>query len=157
DRIDVLKALPVSSTACVVGQVLAPVLLLTVGQSVAVFAGLAVAAKLTPAFLLFIPLAFSIILTLIANENLLFLVFPVRTVNAPGDFQNVGRNLALLLAKMLLIVVVLVLTAAIATGVGWLFGWNAAVMIATAWAVVTGCSVGLLPLVRLAYDRFDVA
>jgi hypothetical protein len=157
DRIDVLKALPVGSTACVVGQLLAPVLLLTVGQTLACFVGLAVAGKLTPAFPLFVALAFSINLTMIANENLLFLVFPVRTSNAPGDFQNVGRNLVLLLAKMLLILIVGGLTAVAVAGVGWLFLWNNAAMLAAAWLVVTGCGVGLLPLVRLAYDRFDVA
>lgn len=157
DKIDVLKALPVGSSACVVGQLLAPVLLLTLGQTLAGLVGLAIAGKFTPEFPLFVALAFSVNLTLIANDNLLFLLFPVRTANNPGDFQNVGRNLALLLAKMLLIVVVGGLTAAIVAGVGWLVRWNAAAMLAAAWVVLTGCGVCFLPLVRLAYDRFDVA
>jgi hypothetical protein len=157
DRIDVLKALPVGSIACVVGQLLAPVLLLTIGQTLACFVGLAVAGKLTPTFPLFVALAFSVNLTMIANENLLFLVFPVRTANAPGDFQNVGRNLVLLLAKVVLAVVVFVLSGGTALLVGWLTNGSLVAVVTAAWVVLTGCGVGLLPLVRLAYDRFDVA
>ena len=58
---------------------------------------------------------------------------------------------------MLLVLVVGGLTAAVVVAVGWLCGWNAIAMLATAWLVVTGFGVAFLPLVCWAYDSFDVS
>ena len=109
DRMDLLKVLPVPAWRLVVGQLLTPVVVVTLLQCLVVTL---VLLFLSPGKLwwllvgcaFFVPLNFLIF----AIENLLFLWFPSRLVaNTPGDFQVLGRQVLLWLAKLFSLLVVL--------------------------------------------------
>jgi hypothetical protein len=162
DRMDVLKALPISPAGLALGQMLAPVLLLSAVQVALValaqlFWG-GVEVLLVGVALFAVPLNF----LSIGVENLLFLWFPTRQVPAtPGDFQLLGRQMLVMFSKFLVLAVVIgpaLLAAGIAYGVASLLGGNELVAaVATAWLILTGLSAGIVPLVAQAFRSFDVA
>jgi hypothetical protein len=157
DRMDLLKCLPIPPWRLAIGQLLAPVLLLSLIQLgalaciQALWGGLE---NVVPYVVLAVwPgdfLAFAV-------DNLLFLWFPSRqTVATPGDFQLMGRQLVMLLAK-LLVVGVPAGVAGVAGGVVFaLTGqhWLAAAVVAL---VLTGFAVPLLPALAAAFRNFDVS
>jgi len=174
DRIAELKALPLSAWRLSLGQLLAPVVLVTVVQ----WATLAAAVVLKPedGELLWALAAFAppFNFLLFALENLLFLRFPTRAAAAaPGDFQAAGRNLLFMLAKMAALAAV-ALGAVTVGAVAWLgarlllgvfaggFGDEEVRFIAgrvaalAGWLVVSLSGLALLPLVALAFKAFDV-
>ncbi len=95
-------------------------------------------------------------LLLFGLENLLFLLFPARILaNQPGDFQAVGRNVLYFLAKVVALIVVAAVAGLTAVVVGLVCRSPLAGM-AAAW-VILAISAGLtVPLVALAFTRFDV-
>src|SRR5262249_3174585 len=104
ERIDVLKALPISSAAMVIGQLPAPVLFISIMQALAltVIAFGSNRQCVGLAFCFCMPLTVPFNFLLFGIGNLLFLLFPTRTVNAsPGDFQAMGRYVLLNLAKFI--------------------------------------------------------
>jgi len=90
-------------------------------------------------------------------ENFFFLLFPIRQIAAhPGDFQLIGRNIVVWLAKMTAIG----LTVLPATIVGlsiYFVTWNEVLAIASATLVVAVVVAAGVPLVAWAFLRFDVA
>jgi hypothetical protein len=158
DRIEVLKTLPLSSWRIAVGQVLVPALFLTVFQLLTL-GGLMIywgrAGPLVLAGAAFVPL---MNLLLMGLENLLFLWFPTRQMGrSPGDLQTLGRLMLLWMAKLFMLQVILI--------VAFLFGWTAYLVggqslvagSVAGWVVLAGCVVGLVPLLGLAFRRFDVS
>lgn len=158
DRMETLKSLPIASWAVAVGQTLAPVVVTTVLQWLA----LAVVWALVPgpalAFVGGAALAVPYNAILFSIENLLYLLFPTRlTPAAPGDFQNIGRQMLLFIARMAGLGAALA-AAALAGLVGYFLGgrsWAGA--LAAAWLVLALCALALVPLMALAFQRFDVA
>lgn len=156
DRIGALKALPVPPWRLALGQLLTPVLLLSLIHWAAAAAAAALAPRLagTAALAALYVLPFNFVL--IGLENLLFLLFPVRLMaNTPGDFQAVGRNVLLAVGKMLGLLLV-----AMATAVVWVTGW---LLTRDVWLggvaalpVVVLAGAALVPLVTLAFGAFDV-
>lgn len=158
DRMDVLKALPLASWRLVLGQLLTPVIILAILQSLTLLVlGIM---EVVEAWVVFWGIACAVPLNmfLFGMDNLLFLWFPSRIwATNPADFQALGRNVVILLVKTTAIVV----AGAAAIGAGFL-GWfvsgaQAQVGIAAGWVVLTGLSVALLPLVASAFDAFDVS
>jgi hypothetical protein len=156
DRIGALKTLPIPAWRIVLGQLLIPVLLLSfihwlaLGIIALLHGPSAQGAALAALFV--VPINF----VLIALENLLFLLFPVRLMaSTPGDFQAVGRNVLLMFGKM--IGLVLVCLAAFLVGlVTWLVTrdlWWSALL---AWPVVALSGALLVPLTTWAFRVFDV-
>jgi hypothetical protein len=173
DRIAALKALPLAAWRLALGQLLAPVFLVTGAQ----WATLAAARILRPedsglmlALAAFAP-PFNFLL--FALENSLFLRFPVRVIaSTPGDFQSVGRNLMFMVAKLAALLAV----GGGALAVGLLAGlltWfvlsfaghlDAEALTslaytaggAAAWLVLALSALALLPIVALAFNAFDV-
>jgi Putative ABC exporter len=154
DRLDVLKSLPVTSGAAAAGQLIAPVCLATLLQWMMLVAlALVHSDWLQPIFwiALFLP---PVNLLVFAVENLVFLVFPTRL--APGaDIQAVGRQMLVMFIKLL----VLGFATSVAAGVGGLFwfvgGKSFEAFAAGALPGTLLVGVGLIPLVALAYRRFD--
>jgi hypothetical protein len=167
DRLALLKTLPVPAWRLALGQVLAPALLLTLLNwlgLLALLAGVAWralggealergSAALLVAGLAFAP-AFNFLL--MAVENLLFLLFPVRLTASPGDFQALGRNVLFMLAKMLLLVVVGGGAALAGFVVFLVTGRNVPLGVAAAWLVVACAGAALLWPIALAFNAFDV-
>jgi hypothetical protein len=156
DRIALLKTLPIVPWRLTVGQLLTPVLVLSLGQWL-VLGALAVGWPdqwpVALACAAAVPLYNFV---LIGIDNLLFLLFPVRVMaSTPGDFQALGRNVLLSLGKV--IGVGVTLTAAAIPGViGYALSGSAAVGILSACPVLVAGCAALVPLVSLAFRRFDV-
>ncbi|MGH7170392.1 MAG: hypothetical protein ACRELG_08965, partial [Gemmataceae bacterium] len=160
DRLALLKTLPLPPWRLAIGQLLAPVLLMTALQCV----GLAVVAWTSPPsdWLLLACLACAayvppVNFLLFAMDNLLFLLFPTRLMAAtPGDFQALGRNVLFLAAKATVLFLVCV-----AAGIlGWLAylasGESLLMAALAAWPMVVLSAAALVPLVAWAFTIFDV-
>jgi hypothetical protein len=93
---------------------------------------------------------------LIALENLLFLLFPIRIAAAtPGDFQALGRNVLMTFGKMAGLLLVAVVAGVPGGVVWWLTEnpWSVAVVVAP---ILVACGALLVPFVALAFSWFDV-
>jgi hypothetical protein len=156
DRIAALKSLPVAPWRLTVGQLLTPVLLLSLMQLMAVAVGVMLAPDQTIVALIIALYVVPFNFLLIGIENLLFLLFPVRLLaTTPGDFQAVGRNVLLSLGKVFGLMVVGGVAVVVAVLVGWLTG-NKWVGALSGLPVVVGAGVALVPLIGLAFRWFDV-
>jgi hypothetical protein len=157
DRIAVLKTLPVPAWRLAVGELLTPVLLLTLIQWIILAAVLPFAPddRLWLLWLAAYALPFNFLQ--FAIDNLLFLLFPTRVmVTTPGDFQGIGRNALFLLAKLFALFVVVGMCATVGA-VAWLLSQQSVVTgLAAAWPVLALSAAALVPLVALAFRAFDV-
>ena len=156
DHIDVLKALPVSPSAVVVAQLVAPVAVMTALQLV-LFAGALVMFKLpAPYMLAGIMFVLPLNALMFAVENLIFLLFPGRYAAGPGDLQGFGRQMVVFLMKLIALMLGAGIALGAAAGAYWTSdSWPAAV--ASAVAVLWAEVIAVVPLVRAAYLKYDVS
>jgi Putative ABC exporter len=156
DHLDVLKSLPVTPLAIVIAQLVAPTLVLTLCQ-VVLFVGVGSFLRLNAGFLVAAGLvAVPLNALVFAIENLLFLLFPVRTWAAsPGDLQGVGRRMTTFLAKTMVLVVGCSL--AVGTGVlAWIVaGKSPSALVLTTAAVLAIETAALVPLMVTAFRRLE--
>jgi hypothetical protein len=156
DRMATLKTLPIKPWRLTVGQLLAPTLVLASMQWLIVAGCAALAPEQWPLLLavaLFVP---AYCFLVVALENLLFLLFPVRIMAAtPGDFQAVGRNVLLFVGKLVGLGVTLTAAAIVGITVGYLTE-SVALGLVAACPVVVLIGAALIPLVSLAFQWFDV-
>jgi hypothetical protein len=158
DRMDVLKALPVTAWRLVLGQLAVPVLLLTLIQvgllaliqlvwgGVATVLGAVLAVSLPFNFLSF------------EVDNLMFLWFPTRQVpSSPADFQMMGRQLLVLVAKLLVLGVAGGLAVLVGIVLYLLAGDNLVLAVSAGWLLLALFAAALVPLLALAFRNFDVA
>ncbi|MFO0926624.1 MAG: putative ABC exporter domain-containing protein [Gemmataceae bacterium] len=156
DRIAILKTLPIVPWRLALGQLVVPTLLLSALQG-----GLFLLAAVRwpgqlPVLLVAGVLAIPYTFFLVAMDNLLFLLFPVRLMAAtPGDFQALGRNVLLSMGKLFGLGVVGGVAAlgwvvlALVTGDQW-------ASLVAAWLVFFLAGAVLVPLVGKAFEWFDV-
>jgi hypothetical protein len=157
DRIDVLKTLPIGPIWIVVGQLLAPTLLLCFLQMIVVAVLLAVLGRVEPLLLAVPLLGLPINFVLFAIENVLFLFFPVRMMaTTPGDMQTSGRYMLIFVAKYICLLPI-VLAAFLAGLLAWFISQSVGIMLAAAAMVVAAAGVSLVPVAVLAFRRFDVS
>jgi hypothetical protein len=157
-RMEDLKALPIPPAMLALGQVVTPVLILSVAEWVT-FGFITAWARPGPLVAVSAAaLALPFNLLLVAVENLYFLWYPYRMAGFNTfDFQAMGRQMLLLMAKF----VSLGVGGALAAGVGALLyfvtggSWPAAV--AAGWVVLAAVGLAVLPLVGQAFAAFDVA
>lgn len=158
DRMEVLKSLPLPAWRLAVGQLLTPVILVSLVQ-VLVLATVQTAwgrwhPLLTAGMAFTLPFNF----LLFGLDNLLFLWFPSRILAGnPGDFQALGRNVLFLVTKMLALSVAGVLAFLVWALVYHLTGQNFVAALAAAWLTLAAFAVGLVPLVALSFNAFDVS
>jgi Putative ABC exporter len=157
DRMDLLKSLPVAPWRLAVGQLLAPVALLGAIQLGALACIQALWGGAAVLLLYTVILAWPLDFLVFGIDNLLFLWFPNRQLVAtPGDFQFMGRQLLMLLAKFVALGVPAVV-AVVAGGVVYFLSrqhWAAALAAAL---VLTGFAVPLVPALAFAFRSFDVS
>lgn len=158
DRMEVLKSLPLPPVTLVLGQLTAPVLLGSLIQLILLTALQAlvggVGEVLLAAVLFVLPFNF----LLFGLENLVFLHYPTRMAPATaGDFQMVGRNMLLLWGKFLALALVLGMIALAATVAYFVAGRSWPAALACAWLLLAGVDVALVPLLVVAFGKFDVA
>jgi len=157
DQMELLKQLPFRPIAVAVGELAAPVLLLSLLQTclfvtAAVMKGNLFVAALAALFV--IPLN----VLLCGIENLTFLIYPVRmAASTPGDFQHFGRQMMMLMFKMLIVGFVGTLAGVGGVLAYYLAGESQTAGIATGWLMLLTCALAILPAVAWAYHRFDVS
>lgn len=160
DRMDMLKTWPIPPVALVIGQLLTPVLLVSLVQWVALAV---VAATLDRGAVIHVALGVAALVVpfnclLIGLDNLLFLFFPSRALTpTPGDFQVMGRLMLTYLAKAVGMGLATGAAALVAVPIYLLLGRSLPAAMAAAWLVLAGFAVGQVPLIVLAFRRFDVA
>jgi hypothetical protein len=158
DRMDVLKTLPLPAWRLVVGQLLVPVLLISLLQVTLLAVLMAIGEVIDPALLGGAAFVLPVNFLLFGLENLLFLWFPTRQVQAnPGDLQAMGRQMVMWLVKCFVLMVMIFVAGAFGYITYWLAGLNVVAGAAVGWLVLAGFVVGLVPLIALAFNRFDVA
>jgi hypothetical protein len=167
ERIPLLKTLPIPPWRMALGQVLAPVLIVTVLQwfvlTLLYFSGLVNDERVhgswlwQPGLILLACGLFALPVNglLFALENLLFLLFPTRlTANNPADFQALGRNVLFMLAKLTVLGVVFVIASMVGIDVGAFFPILGLVMV---WLTLAYFVAPLIPLIGWAFTVFDVS
>ena len=164
DHIEAIKALPLRGWAVTIGQLVAPVLLLTAFHFLLL--GIAAATLhsrpaatfgmgreiLIAAMLLALP--FNTIL--FEAENLVFLLFPSRPAAvSPGDFQVLGRKFIFLLGRMLIVASACIVALMPAVMAFELSGKSMFAATAVGWMILAMEAAALVPVIAIAYRRFD--
>ena len=155
ERVGYLKSLPIRPVSIVIGDLIGFPLIVSFVQIVFI----SVLACFYPALsvwllggaLLTLPLNF----LLFAIDKLIFYVYPTKMAKgAPGDFQNSGKQIIFIGLKMVLLGVaaLIVVLAAIPGGVALQSPVAAA---ASAGFVLLLECMAVIPLLIMAYDRFD--
>jgi hypothetical protein len=173
DHIATLKSLPIPAWRLALGQLLTPVLLYTLVQWAALAVLQAALGRPEPWLLAAAAFALPFNYLLFGVENLMFLLFPVRLLVAtPGDFQAMGRNVLMQVAKggSLLTagcvaagfaLLAYLLTGGRLEGVNGgdltLTGGNFWLATAAGWVPTATAAFALTPLIGLAFQRFDVS
>jgi len=158
EHMETLKTLPLPPWRVALGQLLTPVSLLSLVQALFLAAvQLGWWGRWDALVLIFLAFAVPLNLLVFGLDNLLFLWFPSRVVAAsPGDFQALGRNVLVLLSKILALGVAGGLSAGMWFVVSELLGFEVAGLL-SAWLTLTIFAGALVPLLALAFDSFDVA
>lgn len=158
DRMEDLKTLPIRPSRLVLGQILASVTVLVAGEwvSLGLIGSLAkLDARIMVGLLgLVVPLN----VVLVEIENLFFLLYPYRPPMSPSfDFPMMGRQILLGLAKVLIVALFSGAAAGLGAGAYYLTRGNWTATFATAWLMMAAGAVSLVPLLALAFTRFDVS
>lgn len=158
DAMDWLKSLPLRPTAITIGQLVAPVSLLTGVHLLFLTAAMFFMPAARPMLLAVAAFSPAFNFLLLGLDNLLFLLFPVRMVaSTPGDLQHMGRSMLDMFVKMF----VLAGVCGTAAAIGWigylLAGESWFVALGLAWLVLFVFDCAIVPCIAWAYGRFDVS
>jgi hypothetical protein len=158
DRLDVLKTWPIPAWRIAVGQLIAPVVMTSAIQmalAITVYLSFGTIGPLAAAVVVF---AVPVNMMLIGFENFVFLLFPVRMVQAgPGDFSQAGRHMLLMFGKMLIIGIGVGLPTAIGAGVYYATDKSWVAAFSVPFVLIAAFSLIPIPLIAGAFKRFDVA
>jgi hypothetical protein len=158
DRMEELKSLPIRAVPLVLGQLATPVLVFVLPAWLAFAVTSPSLGGVRTADVVFMAILAPLAALFIEVDNLLFLVFPTRSIQAtPADFATMGRQVLLILAKLLL--------GGLTIGLAFLMGWLVQFLVGggllaaylVALAVVSLAAASLIPFIALAFDRYDVA
>jgi hypothetical protein len=158
DRIDILKSLPIRGFWLAIGQLVAPVVLVSLIQWGVLGLVQVVTRRVEP--ILFAAAAFALPFNflLFALENLMFLWYPTRLMPlTPADFQQMGRNMLFLLGRMMCLGLALVSAAMVGALAYFLTGRSLPAALIVAWLVLAAYAGGMVPLIALAFRQYDVA
>jgi len=158
DHMDLLKSLPLRAEAIVLGELLTPVLMVTVFQCGIVALAYAFVADL-PWWVIVVP-PFGLVLNLLwlEMENVFFLLYPTRRAFAgPADIQMMGRGIVIMMAKLFIVGLMGAACAGLGV-VGWIVtGGSWAVTIGIGWLGMVAIGAAMVPAVATAFRRFDVS
>jgi hypothetical protein len=157
DYIDWFKMLPLRPRAIVVGELLPPVLFVTTLQ-VLILAGSAASGLASQYAALAAAVSFALPANLlfVTTDNLLFLWYPSRQAAAsPGDMQFAGRQILLMVGRMLLILIACGIAGAV-VGLAALAGIRSwPVLAAIGWVVLMVEGLALISATISAFRHFD--
>jgi len=156
DRLDFLRSMPIGAAAVAAGEIVAPVVVLSLLQALLLIA----AWMAVPESRLYLPIvaafALPVNVLLVGIENLLFLLFPLRQAGLiAGDMQLFGRQMVIFMCKLLLLIA--------AVGAASIFGAVAYLVAGKSWAAfgVAGwmmlaiASAATIYFIAMVYTRFD--
>jgi hypothetical protein len=156
EQFDTLKALPLRPWAVVLGELAAPVAILS-SLHFLLLLGLCVVepgSRLIAGSAAIVVIPLNLLFSLI--ENLIFLLFPIREMAvSPGDLQGTGRRMIVLVLKLMGVIVVGGIATAIAAVVYALTDHSLPLACATASVVLLAADAGLVPVLAIAFARFD--
>lgn len=156
DRMDWLKSLPIHPVAIVCGEIGGVVLILSLLQALTLIGAWGLnrsALEIYAAGLVFIV---PVNLLVFGVDNLIFLVFPMRTTpSTAGDFQFLGKYLLLTMLKMVTVCVCLAVVAS--SAILYLLIPNLWVVLCFSMILLASIDVLVLYLATLAFHRFDVS
>lgn len=156
-HIDALKLLPLRPSVIVIGQLLTPIILIslftwTLASIVAAMVpseqvriGAAVGAAFIP----------PLIALVIGVENASFLLFPTaQKMTTPGDMTMLGRTMVTVFIKMLALMGTLAIVGGVGTGLYFLTkSWP--ITIAGGWLLLAGSALLTVPLIARLFVKFD--
>ena len=154
DRLDLLRSLPIRPIAIAAAEVAVPTLLLCAVQFLLLIA--AACLHLAPIPILIAAAAFSLPfnLLLVSIENLMFLLFPLRSVGLiAGDMQMVGRQMIIFFCKFLLLMTGLVLAALLALPAYILAQKSWPAFTAAMWLALLIISLSMIPILAQRFSR----
>ncbi|MGF1582623.1 MAG: putative ABC exporter domain-containing protein [Gemmataceae bacterium] len=158
DRMEPLKTLPLPRITIVCGQILAPVLLLSLVQML--FLGILqiVESEPRPWWLIGFPFVVSLNFLVFALHNLFFLWIPTRQVaQGPGDIQTMVRQTLVWLSTIFVLGLLLVVVSLVGVLTYFLL-WKSLIATGLAvYVVTTGFAFAIVPLLCLAFNQYDVA
>ena len=155
ERVGYLKSLPIRPIAVVIGDLIGFPILLSVIQSTFITVLACFFTNLAPWLLCGAILTLPLNLLLFEIDKLVFYIYPTRLAKgAPGDFQNSGKQMIFMTLKMLMLGAagIVVIIAALP---GALALQSPVVAVACAGFVLVIECGALVPLLIIAYDRFD--
>lgn len=167
DAIETLKTLPVRPSAVVWGQLVAPTIVMTLLHWIVIVATIIATSDMPMSAAIRLPLVIAAVVALpfnllmFAAENLIFLMAPTRPTGAgPGDFSLLGKQIFTLVIRTIGVGAAATLATLVAI-VSYLLstrlGDTAAISVgtATAFIVLSAEAVAAVPLVAIAFRRFD--
>ncbi len=158
DRMEELKALPIRPLSIVIGQLTTPVLILVLPAWLCFAVASTSVGGVGSADVVFMAILAPLAALFLGIDNLLFLVFPTRSIQAtPADFTTMGRQILLIMAKVLLGGVTIALALLLGGLVQLLAGGGPLAARLVAFTVVSLAAGSLVPFLVLAFDRYDVA
>lgn len=157
DQIESLKMLPIRPALLVIGQLLTPIVLLTLVQWAAL-AILATAFGYAWVMLIIATFVMPLNIVLVGIENTLFLVYPTRQIAVGlGDLQAVGRNMVLFLLRFVAIVIWAGIAGVFGLIAMFIASGSTAALLITLWIVLTVTALAVVPITAAAFRRFDVS
>ena len=155
ERVGYLKSLPIRPISVVIGDMIGFPILLSVIQSLFIAVLACCFTNVAPWLLCGALLVFPLNLLLFGIDKLVFYIYPTRLAKgAPGDFQNSGKQMIFMTLKMLMLGAA-AFVVAIAALPGALALQSPIVAVACAGFVLVIECGALVPLLIIAYDRFD--
>jgi uncharacterized membrane protein len=154
-HMETLKLLPLPPMIVAIGQMMTPVLMITLFTWLLSAITCAAAPQLALGAAIAAALAPPLLTLVIEAENATFLMFPAAsTMMTPGDMTMIGRAMVVFFVKML------ALSAAfsLAAGAGvaaYLLARSLPIAVAAAWIVLAGLAAAGVPVVARLFIRFD--
>lgn len=155
ERVTLLKSLPIRTRSIVLGELIGMVTLLSITQSIFIATSAYFltdqAFWLLSAGLLIFPINF----IQCAVDKLIFYIYPTRmNVGTPGDFRSLGKNMISTILKML-ILGGCALLAGLPTLLSVVLFHSPLITVATVAVALFVQCIAIVPLVSMAFDRFD--
>ena len=155
ERVGYLKSLPIRPISVIIGDMIGFPILLSVIQSLFIVVLACCFTSIAPWLLCGALLTLPLNLLLFGIDKLVFYIYPTRMAKgAPGDFQNSGKQMIFMTLKMLMLGAA-ALVVIIAALPGALALQSPVVAVACAGCVLVIECGALVPLLMIAYDRFD--
>ncbi len=154
-HMETLKLLPLPPTIIAIGQMLTPVLMITLFTWLLSAIACAAAPQLSLGAVIAAALAPPVLTLVIEAENATFLMFPsASAMMTPGDMTMIGRSMVVLFVKMLAISAAFSLAAG-AGGAAYLLARSLPIALAVAWMTLAGLAAAGVPVVAHLFTRFD--